>query len=37
MEKCRVLLVDDEKDYLEVLIRRLSKREVKVTGVSSGE
>ncbi|MGD8530565.1 MAG: response regulator [Syntrophobacterales bacterium] len=37
MEKCRVLLVDDEKDYLEVLIRRLSKREVKVAGVSSGE
>ena len=37
MEECRVLLVDDEKDYLEVLIRRLSKREVNVAGVSSGE
>ncbi|MCG6917613.1 MAG: response regulator, partial [Deltaproteobacteria bacterium] len=35
--ECRVLLVDDEKDYLEVLIRRLSKREVNVAGVSSGE
>ena len=37
MEKCRVLLVDDEKDFLEVLTRRLSKREVNVDGVSSGE
>ena len=37
MEKCRVLLVDDEKDYLEVLTRRLSKRDVDVDGVSSGE
>ena len=37
MEKCRVLLVDDEKDFLEVLIRRLSKRDVNVEGVSSGE
>jgi len=37
VEECRVLLVDDEKDYLEVLIRRLSKREVSVAGVSSGE
>ena len=37
MEECRVLLVDDEKEYLEVLIRRLSKREVNVAGVSSGE
>jgi DNA-binding NtrC family response regulator len=37
VEKCRVLLVDDEKDFLEVLIRRLSKRDVKVDGVSSGE
>lgn len=37
MEKCRVLLVDDEKDFLKVLIRRLSKRDVKVDGVPSGE
>ena len=37
MEKCRVLLVDDERDFLEVLIRRLSKRDVKVDGVPSGE
>jgi DNA-binding NtrC family response regulator len=37
VEKCRVLLVDDERDYLEVLIRRLGKRDVDVDGVSSGE
>ena len=37
METCRVLLVDDEKDFLEVLIRRLGKRQVKVDGVSTGE
>jgi DNA-binding NtrC family response regulator len=37
VEKCRVLLVDDEKEFLQVLIRRLSKRQVKVEGVSSGE
>jgi DNA-binding NtrC family response regulator len=37
VEKCRVLLVDDERDFLEVLTRRLSKRDVKVDGVSSGE
>ena len=37
MEKCRVLLVDDERDFLEVLTRRLGKREVNVAGVSSGE
>jgi len=37
VEKCRVLLVDDERDFLEVLTRRLGKREVNVEGVSSGE
>jgi DNA-binding NtrC family response regulator len=37
VEKCRVLLVDDERDFLEVLIRRLGKRDVDVHGVSSGE
>ncbi len=37
MEQCRVLLVDDERDYLEVLIRRLGKRDVDVHGVFSGE
>jgi DNA-binding NtrC family response regulator len=37
VEKCRVLLVDDERDFLEVLTRRLGKREVNVAGVTSGE
>jgi DNA-binding NtrC family response regulator len=37
VEKCRVLLVDDERDFLEVLTRRLGKRDVNVEGVSSGE
>jgi DNA-binding NtrC family response regulator len=37
VEKCRVILVDDERDFLEVLIRRLGKRDVDVRGVSSGE
>jgi DNA-binding NtrC family response regulator len=37
VEKCRVLLVDDERDFLEVLMRRLGKRDVNVHGVSSGE
>ena len=37
MEKCRVLLVDDETDYREVLTRRLGKRDLIVDGVSSGE
>ncbi len=37
MEKCRVLLVDDERDFLEVLTRRLGKRDVNVVGVTSGE
>jgi DNA-binding NtrC family response regulator len=37
VEKCRVLLVDDERDFLEVLTRRLGRRDVNVEGVSSGE
>jgi len=37
VEKCRVLLVDDERDFLEVLTRRLGKRDVNVAGVTSGE
>jgi len=37
VEKCRVLLVDDERDYLEVITRRLGKRDLDVDGVSSGE
>jgi len=37
VETCRVLLVDDETDYLEVLSRRLKKRNVNVAGVPSGK
>jgi DNA-binding NtrC family response regulator len=37
VKKCRVLLVDDERDFLEVLTRRLGKRDVNVAGVTSGE
>lgn len=36
MDECVVLLVDDEVDYLEALMRRLKKRKVNVTGVNSG-
>jgi len=37
VETCRVLLVDDETDYLEVLSRRLKKRNVNAAGVPSGK
>lgn len=37
MDECRVLLVDDEKEFLETLLKRLLKRKVKVAGVNSGE
>ena len=36
MDECLVLLVDDETDYLEALMRRLRKRKVNVTGVDNG-
>jgi len=32
-----VLLVDDENEFLETLLKRLRKRRIKVTGVNSGE
>jgi len=35
-EKIRLLLVDDEEGYLEVLVKRLSKRGVAVTPAQSG-
>lgn len=35
--KCRVLLVDDETEFLETLIKRLRKRNMSVEAVSSGE
>jgi len=37
VDECRVLLVDDEKEFLETLLKRLLKRKVKVAGVNSGE
>jgi DNA-binding NtrC family response regulator len=32
-----VLLVDDETEFLETLVKRLKKRNLSVTGVNSGE
>lgn len=37
MNEFSVLLIDDEKEFLETLIKRLQKRKLKVTGVGSGE
>ena len=37
MDQFRVLIVDDEKDFLETLVRRMMKRDLNVTGVGSGE
>ena len=33
----QVLFVDDETDFLDTLIKRMSKRKINVTGVKSGE
>lgn len=32
-----VMIVDDEEDFLETLVKRLEKRDVKVIGAKSGE
>ncbi len=37
MEDFTVLVVDDEPDFLETLIKRLQRRKVAATGVSSGQ
>lgn len=37
MDEFSVLLVDDERDFLETLLKRLQKRRIKVTGANSGE
>jgi len=37
MDSFRVLVVDDEEDFLETLINRLEKRGVDSTGAASGE
>lgn len=37
MDAFHVLLVDDEADFLETLLKRMKKRNVNVKGVKSGE
>ena len=37
MDTFRVLVVDDEADFLETIVNRLQKRDVDATGVTSGE
>lgn len=36
MDKFRVLIVDDEQDFLETIVKRLKARAIDVTGVESG-
>lgn len=36
MEKFKMLIVDDEQDFLETIIKRLKARKIEVTGVESG-
>ncbi len=36
MDSFRVLLVDDEKDFLETLVKRLRKRKLDAVGASGG-
>ena len=36
-ESLKVLIVDDETDYLETLVKRMRKRSVDIIGVQSGE
>jgi DNA-binding NtrC family response regulator len=37
MQAIQVMLVDDEVEFLETLIKRMKKRDVDITGVKSGE
>jgi DNA-binding NtrC family response regulator len=37
MDTFRALIVDDEEDFLETLVKRLNKRNIETTGVPSGE
>jgi DNA-binding NtrC family response regulator len=37
VDEVAVLLIDDETEYLETLMKRLRKRNLRVNGVSSGE
>jgi len=37
MESFKVLVVDDEPDFLETIVKRLQRRKIDVTGVDSGK
>jgi two-component system, OmpR family, response regulator len=37
MEKFRVLVVDDEPDFLETIVKRLKRRNIDASGVDSGK
>jgi DNA-binding NtrC family response regulator len=37
MNKPNILIVDDEKDYIETLTKRLKKRGLEITGIENGE
>jgi len=37
MERFRVLIVDDEVDFLEMMVKRLKKRNFDVVGVENGD
>ena len=37
MEALRVMLVDDESEFLETLVKRLKKRDLNVTSAGNGE
>jgi len=37
MDAFRALVVDDEEDFLETLVKRLNKRNIETAGVTSGE
>lgn len=37
MNELNVLIVDDERDYLDTLKKRLEKRGLKITGIENGE
>lgn len=37
MDDPTVMIVDDEEDFLETLVKRLEKRDLKVIGAKSGE
>jgi len=37
MDVFKVLIADDETEYLETLVKRMKKRQLDITGVKSGE